>query len=125
MTEAENKCRKIKAGNVPWSPAYLRVRREVEYWVRRLKTKRGQISKNTRYIINLQNKLGIKYVDMDKHALLLKVKEASAKRKRCKTLTEDLSLEYRTQLAKAKEAAGEMSLASTIQNMNWIEGQRR
>ena len=56
---------------------------------------------------------------------MLKVKEAFAKRKHCKKLAEDLSLEYRTQLAKAKEAAGEMSLASAIRNMNRIEGQRR
>ena len=125
MTEAENQCRKIKAGAVPWSPAYLRVRRAVEYWVRRLKTERGQISENTRYLINLQNKLGIKYVEMDEHALVLKVKEAFEKRKRCKKLAEELSLEYRTQLAKAKEAAGEMSLASAIRNMNRVEGQRR
>ena len=36
-----------------------------------------------------------------------------------------MSVEYRLPPAKAKEAAGEMSIAAAIKNMNKIERQRR
>ena len=75
-------------------------------------------------MINLQNKLGITYAILDEATIIFRVKDAHAKRKHCKQMAEELSVEYRLQLAKAKEAAGEMSIAAVIKNMNKIEGQR-
>ena len=40
-------------------------------------------------------------------------------------MADSLSLEYRTQLALAKEEAGEIKAASFLRNMNHVEAQRR
>ena len=40
-------------------------------------------------------------------------------------MAESLSLEYRQQLAAAKEAAGEITAATYIRNLNRVEQQRR
>ena len=40
-------------------------------------------------------------------------------------LAESLSLEYRTQLALAKEETGELKAATFLRNMNHVEAQRR
>ena len=125
MDKAEQQCRKIKAGKYPWSPAFERARKHVEYWVRRAKYVRGEC-RNARYLINLQRQLGINYdpnlslSDIDEH-----IKEAKTQRQRSKQAAESLSIEYRTQLAMAKEAAGECKAATALRNMNRIESQRR
>ena len=88
MIETEEQFRKLKAGSVPWSPAYLKARRQVEYWVCRLKIVSGQCPENARYMMNLPNKFGIMYEIMDEATIILYVKAAFAKRKCCKQMAE-------------------------------------
>ena len=81
---------------------------------------------NVRQLIVLQHKLNLVY----NPAITLvqietKIKCAYQERKRCKELAESLSLEYRTQLALAKEEAGEIKAAAYLRNMNHVEAQRR
>ena len=53
------------------------------------------------------------------------ITEAHCQRKKCKELAESLSYEYRTQLALAKEKAGETTAANFLRNMNSVEATRR
>ena len=80
---------------------------------------------NVRQLIFLQHKLNLVY---DPAITLVqietKIKCAYQERKRCKELAECLSLEYRTQLALAKEAAGEIKSAAYLRKMNHVEAQR-
>ena len=125
MEEAEQNCRKIRAGNIPWSPALQKARRTVEYWVRRKKHMKGEID-NTRYLIRLQNKLRIEYdPTLSIEDVETNIVKAYERRKACKAEAESLSPEYRTQLALAKEAAGNIKMAIHLRNMNRIEGVRR
>jgi hypothetical protein len=125
MDQAEKKCRKIKAGKHPWSPAFERARKTVEYWLRREKFVKGQC-RNARYLIKLQKQLGIKYdPNLTLQDIQDNIKISKQQRTKCYKEAESLSLEYRTQLAMAKEEAGEMKAATAIRNMNRIEGQRR
>ena len=125
MEEAEQNCRKIRAGNIPWSPAFQKARRTVEYWVRRQKHMKGEID-NTRYLIRLQNKLKIEYdPNLSMEEVETNIVKAYERRKACKAEAESLSLEYRTELALAKEAAGNIKMAIHLRSMNRIEGIRR
>ena len=54
-----------------------------------------------------------------------KIIQAYKHRQECIQYDESLSIEYRTQLAMAKEAAGETKAASYLRNINHIEAQRR
>ena len=46
-------------------------------------------------------------------------------RSKCKKIAKNLSLEYRNQLAKAKEDAGETKAATYLRNLDSIESTRR
>lgn len=125
MDEAEEQCRKLKTGAVAWSPAFARATDLVEYWERRERYKKKKC-KNVRYLINLQRKLNIKYdPSLSLSAISAKAKQARLHRRECKANAESLSKEYRTQLAMAKEEAGEMKAAVALRNMNRVEGIRR
>ena len=125
MDEAENQCRKIHTGSIPWSPAYKRACLELEYWLKR----RSHFKKkhhNVRQLLVLQNKLQIQYnPDLSLAEIEAHIKVAHKSRKKCKDLAESLSLEYRTQLALAKEEAGELKAAVYLRNVNHREAQRR
>jgi hypothetical protein len=125
MDKAEHQCRKIKAGKHPWSPGFERARKQVEYWVRREKYIKGEC-KNARYLINLQNQLGIQFdPTLSLQDIQSEIKQAKNNRTRCYKDAESLSIEFRTQLAMAKEEAGEVKAATALRNMNRIEEQRR
>ena len=59
MDAAEDNCRVIHTGTIPWSPAYKHACRTLEYWLKR----RSYINRqyhNSRYLSVLQNKLALK-----------------------------------------------------------------
>ena len=58
-------------------------------------------------------------------AINKEITSAHGKRKKCKEIAESLSYEYRTQLALAKEKAGETTAANFLRNMNSVEATRR
>ena len=125
MDTAEKQCRKIHTGAIKWSPAYKESCMLLEYWLKR----RSYVNKehfNVRELIVLQNKLKLAYIpnltilDINQQVLA-----AYKKRQICKDNAENLSIEYRTQLAMAKEAAGEGDAATFLRNMNNLEKTRR
>ena len=125
MEFAEKNCRKLRTGAHAWSPTYKIACLKLIYWLQRrsyfLKTHR-----NVRQLIVLQNKLGITY---EPNLLLPEIErrivDAHKHRHDCIKNDESLSIEYRTQLALAKEAAGELKAATFLKNQNYIEAQRR
>ena len=125
MDEAEKNCRKIHAGAIPWSPAYRETCLLLEYWLKR-RSYSQQEHYNVRQLIVLQNKLKIKYIpNLSPQTINNQIKTAYKERKTCKDNAETLSMEYRTQLVMAKEAAGEGDAATLIRNMNKLEATRR
>jgi len=125
MDEAEDNCRILHTGTIPWSPAYKHACSTLEYWLKR----RSYVNKdyrNVRYLIVLQNKLNLIYnATLSKQDIESEISKAYKVRKQCKLYAESLSLEYRTQLALAKEAAGELKAAVYLRNINHIEALRR
>ena len=125
MNEAESKCRKLHTGAVPWSPTYKKACDTLLYWLMRRTYFNGE-HRNVRQLIVLQRKIDLQYdPTLSLNQIDHSIKEAYKERKRCMKLAESLSLEYRTQLAIAKEEAGETKAASFLRNMNHIEAQRR
>ena len=81
---------------------------------------------NVRQLIVLQNKLKIKYVStISLSNIESNIRSVYSRRKKVLKMAESLSLEYRTKLALAKEAAGEVKAANYLRSLNRIEGQRR
>ena len=125
MDEAESRCRKLHTGAVPWSPAYKASCLLLEYWLKR-RTYANHEHTNVRELIVLQNKLKLKYIpNLTIQDINYQIQAAYKKRQACKQNAESLSLEYRTQLAVAKEAAGEGDAAVFLRNLNNIEKTRR
>ena len=125
MDEAERQCRKLRTGSIPWSPAYKKACLSLEYWYKR-RSYMNRENTNVRELIVLQNKLEMQYTpNMSLLEVNLKITEAYKKRKQCKEKAESLSLEYRTQLALAKEEDGQGSAATILRNMNRVEASRR
>ena len=125
MKYAEKKCRKLHTGAISWSPTYKRACLHLEYWLQRRSYFLKQ-HRNVRKLITLQNKLGIQY---EPNLVLPEIEQRIIKahkyRHVCIKNDESLSLEYRTQLAVAKEEAGEVKAATFLKNQNFIESQRR
>ena len=125
MDKAELNCRKIHAGAIAWSPAYKEACLLLEYWLKRRSYEQHKHT-NARELITLQNKLKITYEpNITIPIINLRIKAAYNRRKLCKQNAESLSLEYRTQLALAKEAAGEGDAAVFLRNLNNLENTRR
>ena len=121
MDLAEKKCRKFRMGAVKFSPTYKAAVQTVELWKRRLAHRNGG-EHNVRKILVLQNKLGLPYdPTLATEDIIHKLHEARVERRRCKTIDESLSMEYRFQLAEAKEAAGTIKAAVHLRNMNRVE----
>ena len=62
---------------------------------------------------------------MDLSKINREIALAHKQRKKCKEIAESLSYEYRTQLALAKERAGETTAANFLRMMNSVEATRR
>ena len=81
---------------------------------------------NVKSLITLMRKAGLKYDNkLNRSDVEQKIKEAYQNRKKCKKMARSLSLEYRHQLAQAKEEAGETAAATYIRNLDNIEAVRK
>ena len=124
MYEAESKCWKLRTGIIKWSPLYQKACDRVTYWTLMRKDAFAQ-KVNKRKIVSLRAKLGIK------HATPVGITEiddslqtAIKNRKLCKQHAEDLQLEYRHRLAKAKEQEDNIPAATHINNLTQQENTR-
>ena len=97
----------------------------MDYWLQRRSYAKG-VHTNVRQLLVLQSKLKIMY---DSTLTLSQITDQiiDAASHRCCTIkaAKSLSLEYRTQLAMAKEEAGEMKAATYLRQINSIEDTRR
>jgi len=111
-------------GAVKFSPTYKAAVQTVELWKRRLAHRNGD-DYNVQKILVLQNKLDMPYdASLSIDDIKRKLHEARVERRRCKSIDESLSIEFRSQLADAMEAAGTVKAAAHLRNMNRIEAIR-
>jgi len=124
MDAAETNCRKFRMGAVKFLLTYKAAVQTVELWKRRLAYRNGD-DYNVRKILVLQNKLNMPYdASLSNDDIKKKLHEALVECRHCKSIDESLSIEFRSQLADAKEAAGTVKAAVHLQNMNRIEAIR-
>ena len=125
MEKAELQCRKLKMGKIPWSPSYKKIQLEFDYWRMRSRYKLG-LHKNVRQLIVLQNQLHIIYDNtLTMYEIVKQIKDCYQRKKKIVLMSESLSMEYRQQLAGAKEAEGEIKAATYLRNLNRVERQRK
>jgi Endonuclease/Exonuclease/phosphatase family./Reverse transcriptase (RNA-dependent DNA polymerase). len=123
MQEAERKCRKLRTGIVKWSPLYQKACDRVTYW--KLVDKYGKGERiNTRKLISLRNKLGIKEGSLTAEEIGLKLRQAIRDRKKCKAYAPELQMEYRHRLAKAKEEEDNIPASIHVKNLTKQEDTR-
>ena len=60
MALAEKQCRKLRTGEIPWSPVYTRICLLLAYWTMQKNYSMG-LHTSVRKLITLQNKLSIEY----------------------------------------------------------------
>ena len=125
MQQAEKQCRKLHTNATPWSPAYKRACILLDYWLQRRIYHKG-MHHNVRQLLVLQNKLKLKFNNnLSLDDINSNIVEAACERRKAKKGAEALSLEYRTQLAIAKEEAGEMKAAQYLRQLNNVENTRK
>ena len=124
MEEAEKKCRKFKCGEVQWSPLYQQIYDTIDYWNLRLQHFLPSYQKNHQLLIRMQKRLSIDYERLTKAAVKIKLKEAHERRRKYKKIATEQSMEYRNQLAQAKEEAGNKTAATYLRELNEKEAIR-
>ena len=116
---------KIHTGSTPWSPVYKHACINLESWLKR-RSHFKKKHRNVRQLIVLKKKLKLVYdPTLTLSDIEEQIKLAHNSRKKCKQMAESLSLDYRTQLALAKEEVGELDAAVYLRNVNHLEAQRR
>ena len=111
MDKAEDNCRKLYTGNISWSPSYTRIYLVLLYWEMRKDHYNGTHG-NSKKLIVLQQKLNINYdFSLFEDDIIVQIHDYYARRTTVKIMVDMISLEYRAQLAMAKEEVGEMKVA--------------
>jgi exonuclease III len=124
MKEAEQKCRKLKTGIIPWSPLYQQACDRVTYWSL-VKDEMMGVRVNIRKIRSLRNKLKIpRDQAMSLATATAKLRLAINNRTQCKRHAPELQMEYRYRLAKAKEEDDNIPAATHIRNLTQQENTR-
>ena len=124
MMQAEKKCRKFKCGNTDWSPEYQRIHDTIDYWMLRLRYIQG-INPNAQMLKRLGKKVKVKYKVLTTTGIKRKLNQAHEDRREFKKRASTASLEYRNQLAKAKEEAGNLEAAQYLRQLNDTEAIRK
>ena len=125
MLTAERNCRKLRMGEISWSPQYQMVRAKLHAWnLLRKKAKGGKVY--TRMLIRK-----LKQADLEDHLLdtLPEIEDARAsiwrEQKRLKEKAGQLRVSWLQSLGEAKAEMGQMSAAQAVKNMQRREEQRR
>lgn len=124
MEMAERGCRKLKLGNIKWSPTYQKACDEVVYWKIVIAELEGNRI-NIRKLRTLREKLG--YTRFEGTLIFARnaLSNAITQRTKCKKKAESLQLEYRSRLAIAKEEEDNIKAAIHIQNLTKQEATRQ
>jgi hypothetical protein len=120
MAQAERKCRKLRMGEVKWSPLYQKSCDKVKYWTLVQKSANGDRI-NTRKLIALRNKLGLPRATYDTAHINRQLMEAIKNRQKCKKYAPELQMEYRYRLAKAMEEENKVAAVTHIRNFTHQE----
>ena len=123
MEKAEKGCRKFKCGNTDWSPEYQKIHNKIDYWKARLRYLQGK--RNAQILQRLGRKLKIKYRTLTAKGIKGHLTKAHNERQEFKNRASSASLEYRNQLAKAKEEAGDLTAANYLRQLNEKEAIRK
>ena len=125
MDKAEAKCRKFKCGETAWSPQYQLIHDTIDYWKLRERYYLG-LRPNMNLLKRLGKRANIEYDNTSRQTRnSYKLKLAHQKRKEFKLRAPAESLEYRNQLAAAKEKEGKLSAANHLRSMNEREELRK
>lgn len=111
--EAENKCRKIKAGSIPWSPKIQHIRNVIRYWTLILKKHNGQKIR-TKTIKRVSRKIKIKYELVDKEKAKENLKSAWSEYKTMKGKAREMRDTHLEYLAEAMAQAKQTKTASIL-----------
>ena len=124
MNKAEHQCRKFKCGNTDWSPEYQSIHDKIDYWLLRIKQLQGR-RPNAQLLQRLGRRLCIQYTPLTLQGLNINLSKAHKERSLFKLRATSASMEYRNQLAKAKEDAGDLSAANYLRQLNTTEATRK
>ena len=124
METAERKCRKFKCGETDWSPRFQEIHDTIDYWLLRQRQLQG-LRPNMALVKRLGKKLQIRYYPSNLKTIKKKLDKAHDKRRAFKTEATSESMEYRNQLAKAKEEAGDKEAATYLKELNEKEAIRK
>ena len=124
MVNAEKGCRKFKCGNTDWSPEYQEIHDTIDYWKLPLRYLQG-INPNARMLKRLGKKVKIKYRVLTTKMIKKQINKAHDERRKFKQRASTASLEYRNELAKAKEDAGDLEAAQYLRQLNETEAIRK
>jgi hypothetical protein len=120
---AEQKCRRICLGGVPWSPRYKIVYDTVKYWTMMKKLISGDYV-DFRKLLQLRETYD--FQDTRSPAIIRhKLNDAHAQRKEVKANAEAHSYEYRTRLADHMATEGNTTREQHLRNLNRNEASRR
>jgi Endonuclease/Exonuclease/phosphatase family. len=123
MEQAERGCRKLKKGQIKWSPKYQNACDTVTYWKLVLSEAQGNII-NVRKLRSLRRKLGLDRFQGQENQAKQELSKAREDQKKYKRQAENLQLEYRSSLAMAKEAEDKIKAAIHIRNLTTQEATR-
>ena len=125
LLQAESKCRKLKTGNVEFSPIVQHQRHLIRFWKLLLKRKNG-IKVDTRYLTRWERKLQLKNTFSTPLSVIhSNIKTASKKYLILKKNHSSLRDEWIEQLASAKAQAGQEDSATILQNLRQREKMRQ
>ena len=117
MIIAEKRCRKFKCGATDWSPQYQKIHNLIDYWLLRRRYQQG-LRPNMKLVKRLGTKLHIAYKTITLKQISTELDKAHEKRRQFKAQATSHSLEYRNQLAKAKEEAGDKKASTYLKELN-------
>jgi hypothetical protein len=124
MNTAEKSCRKFKCGETDWSPKFQEIHDTIDYWLLRQRYMQG-LRPNMDLVRRLGEKLNIEYHPFNLKAIKKQLDKAHDQRRKFKKEATSESMEYRNQLAKAKEIEGKKEAATILRELNEKEAIRK
>ena len=123
MLWAEEKCRKFRGGGVPWTPQVEAARRELLLIAALIKRRKGHNS-SSRYIRRFEKQLKVKFHEMTLDELRRQKRKSKAKYLKLKGQADPLRTSFMRNLAAARAAANNTTLASELRVMETRRQQR-
>ena len=124
MEEAERQCRKLKMGEIPWSPELQKVRNKIEYLTLSMRRKLGR-KVHAVTLIRTSKKAGMQVEAKTANQIEAMIKDEYKIYRKLKKSSKNDRADYLDSLAEALEKAGKGSKAKLIQSMKKAEANRQ